>query len=185
MRIELEASLGISEGLTAAQPSPCPESSGEHIKGGIPFHNSFTGKDVVTALVTFLPEHAQSRPTARRVALEVARSLKSQLFLIEVDFDDIPLSDAVDDVFIFLDESEAGGGGFSEMPTGVLTHLSKCYSPSCTGDEQCYAPGCVQQLTLSKIPFALTCASVRRCRCPWKSKPVCAHLSPCLIRVTC
>lgn len=78
----------------------------------------------------------------RRIALDVARSLKTQLFIIEVDFDDVPLTDTVDDVFIFLDESEAGGGGFSEMPTGVCTHLTKCYSPSCTGDERCYAPMC-------------------------------------------
>lgn len=62
----------------------------------------------------------------------------------------MPLTDSLDDVFTFMDESEAGaGGGFTELPTGVFTLLTKCYSPSCTGDPGCYAPRCPYKTTVS------------------------------------
>jgi hypothetical protein len=102
---------------------------GEHIKGSLPFRDSFTGKDIVvrvystisftstkrkpfrtdpsvsvaltgcvqTAIQSFMPPRVRHNPNDRRAALEVAKSLKSQLFFIEVDFEDLPLTDSLDD----------------------------------------------------------------------------------------
>lgn len=35
-----------------------------------------------------------------------------------------------------------GEGLTSELPSGLMTMATKCYSPSCTGDRRCYAPRC-------------------------------------------
>ena len=110
----------------------------------------FLTPSLQTAIQTFIPPTLRTHQNDRRAALEVARSLKSQLYFIEVDFDDMPLTDSLDDVFTFMDESEAGaGGGFTELPTGVFTYLTKCYSPSCTGDGGCYAPRCPYKINVS------------------------------------
>lgn len=94
----------------------------------------------------------------RRAALQVARSLQNQLFFYEVEWGGRDLSDSVEDVFMFLDDDGGAGdeqGGstsmavalgldeMQELPTGVITILTKCYSPSCgEGTEGCYAYGC-------------------------------------------
>lgn len=96
-----------------------------------------------------MPPHIRSTTQDRRAALEVARALKSQLFVIEVDFDDIPLTDSLDDVFTFMDESEIGAGGTTELPTGVFTYLTKCYSASCPGDQTCYSYSCPHKTQVS------------------------------------
>lgn len=88
----------------------------------------------------------------RRIALQVAQSLQNQLFFYEVEWGGRTLSDSVEDVYMFLDddgdgEADAGPSnmildGFAELPSGVITLLTKCYSPSCNEGGPCYAYGC-------------------------------------------
>lgn len=73
----------------------------------------------------------------------MAQSLQNQLWFVEVDWDIKPLRDSADDVFRFMSEMEGMGEGLtSELPSGLMTMATKCYSPSCTGDRRCYAPRC-------------------------------------------
>ena len=74
----------------------------------------------------------------RRLALHLARSLQSQLFFYEVEWGGRVLQDGVEDVYMFLDDQEGGADRRDgeirereELPTGVFTPLTKCYSPSC------------------------------------------------------
>mgnify|MGYP006955284265 FL=1 len=71
------------------------------------------------------------------MAIQVARSLQSQLFFYEVEWGGRVLQDNVEDVFTFLDND-----GGEELPTGVITMLSRCYSPSCGDGVSCYAFDC-------------------------------------------
>ena len=81
----------------------------------------------------------------RRIALQVARSLQNQLFFYEVEWGGRELQDGVEDVYMFLDDAEgpsSGGLERAELPTGVVTMLTKCYSPSCGEDTPCYCYSC-------------------------------------------
>lgn len=85
----------------------------------------------------------------RRTALQVARSLQNQLFFYEVEWGGQALNDGVEDVYMFLDDQGQGGGSDQrfereELPTGVITLLTSCYSPSCAEGlpGKCYAYGC-------------------------------------------
>ena len=73
----------------------------------------------------------------------MAQSLQNQLWFVEVDWDIKPLRDSSEDVFRFMSEMEGMGEGLtSELPSGLMTMATKCYSPSCTGDHRCYAARC-------------------------------------------
>ncbi|KAF5318404.1 hypothetical protein D9611_013915 [Ephemerocybe angulata] len=120
-----------------------------HVKGSIPYDRAFTGKDIVSTIQSLIQRelainHGVST-SDRRVAIQVARSLQSQLFFYEVEWGGRVLQDGVEDVFMFLDDQESGSGGqgqAEELPTGVITMLSRCYSPSCGDGVSCYAFGC-------------------------------------------
>ena len=38
-----------------------------------------------------------------------------------------------------------------ELPTGVITLLTKCYAPSCTDEEPCYAYACPRRTSVSHV----------------------------------
>lgn len=85
----------------------------------------------------------------RRVAVQVARSLQNQLFFHEVEWGNTVLQDGVEDVFMFLDDTEGGSSAFpelEELPTGVITMLTRCYSPSCGEGVSCYAYACPRKV---------------------------------------
>jgi len=87
----------------------------------------------------------------RRVSLQVARSLQSQLFFFEVHSgrESRALQDGVEDVYMFLDEQDGGSGAFverEELPTGVITMLTRCYSASCGEGTQCYSYTCPRKV---------------------------------------
>ncbi|KAF8887321.1 CNH domain-containing protein [Infundibulicybe gibba] len=112
---------------------------GTHVKGSIPYPRAFTGKDIVLAI-----NHGLST-NDRRAALQVARSLQNQLFFYEVEWGGRVLQDGVEDVYMFLDDQEGGSDAAperEELPTGVVTMLTRCYSPSCGDGSPCYAYGC-------------------------------------------
>ncbi|KAJ7580194.1 Dbl-like domain-containing protein [Mycena floridula] len=122
---------------------------GTHVKGSIPYPHAFTGKDIVSTIQSQIQRelainHGVST-SDRRAALQVARSLQSQLFFYEVEWGGRILQDGVEDVFMFLDDQEGASDSppeREELPTGVITVLSKCYVPSCGEGKPCYAPRC-------------------------------------------
>jgi hypothetical protein len=131
-------------------------------KAGIAWVGAFTGRDIVVSreerhpsvmkltvtqstIQSFLPPYTRDGPNDRRAALVMAQSLQNQLWYVEVDWDIKPLRDSSEDVFRFMGEIEgmgAGEGLASELPSGVMTMATKCYSPSCPGDFRCYASRC-------------------------------------------
>ncbi|KAG9014371.1 hypothetical protein FRB94_012777 [Tulasnella sp. JGI-2019a] len=133
-----------------------------HVKGSIPYPRAFTGKEVVSTIQSIIQRELLITlgisTNDRRMALQVARSLQNQLFFYEVEWGGRSLSDSVEDVFMFLDDDSnvsvgeggsSGGGdmgladGLQELPTGVITLLTKCYAPSCGPDSGvCYSYGC-------------------------------------------
>lgn len=98
----------------------------------------------------------------RRAALQVARSLQSQLFFYEVEWGGRVLQDGVEDVYMFLDDQEGGSGADAhpereELPTGVITMLTKCYSPSCGEGGPCYSYSCPRKVSMLVICHDLAC----------------------------
>ncbi|KAJ3514155.1 hypothetical protein NLJ89_g2537 [Agrocybe chaxingu] len=122
---------------------------GTHVKGSIPYPRAFTGKDIVSTIQTQIQRelainHGVST-NDRRVALQVARSLQNQLFFYEVEWGSRPLQDGVEDVYMFLDDQEGPSDSIQEreeLPTGVVTMLTRCYSPSCGEGPPCYSFTC-------------------------------------------
>ncbi|KAF7289464.1 hypothetical protein HMN09_01340400 [Mycena chlorophos] len=132
---------------------------GTHVKGSIPYPRAFTGKDIVNTIQSLIQRelavnHGISTDD-RRAALQVARSLQSQLFFFEVEWAGHGLSDSVEDVYMFLDDQEGTSDVAperEELPTGVVTMLTKCYSPSCSDDMPCYSYGCPRRGTAFAAP---------------------------------
>ncbi|KAI6112968.1 CNH domain-containing protein [Pisolithus sp. B1] len=122
---------------------------GTHVKSSIPYPRAFTGKDIVSTIQSqiqreLLINHGISTAD-RRIALQVARSLQQQLFFYEVEWGDKPLQDGVEDVYMFLDDIEGTSEGpreREELPTAVITMLTKCYASICTEGEPCYSFTC-------------------------------------------
>ncbi|KAG6909363.1 hypothetical protein DXG01_000802 [Tephrocybe rancida] len=121
----------------------------DHTKGGVQYDRAFTGKDIVSTIQSQIQRelainHGMST-NDRRAALQVARSLQSQLFFSEVEWDDTSkVHDNVEDVYNFLsDVMPLDDGVPEELPTGVVTMLTRCYSPSCAeGGVPCYSYVC-------------------------------------------
>ncbi|RDB18445.1 Rho1 guanine nucleotide exchange factor 1 [Hypsizygus marmoreus] len=122
---------------------------GTHVKGSIPYPRAFTGKDIVSTIQSQIQRelainHGVST-SDRRAALQVARSLQSQLFFYEVEWGSRVLQDGVEDVYMFLGDLEGGSESvpeLEELPTGVVTMLTRCYSPSCGDGAPCYSYVC-------------------------------------------
>lgn len=124
---------------------------GTHVKGSIPYPRAFTGKDIVSTIQLLIQRelamnHGMST-NDRRAALQVARSLQSQLYFYEVEWGGRVLQDGVEDVYMFLDDQEgasssAGPGVGEELPTGVVTMLTKCYVATCVDEAPCYSYSC-------------------------------------------
>lgn len=95
----------------------------------------------------------------RRLALHLARSLQSQLFFYEVEWGGRVLQDGVEDVYMFLDDQEGGADirnqEMEELPTGVFTPLTKCYSPSCMDGSPyvCSSFTCPRRVCLCECSF--------------------------------
>ncbi|KZP01565.1 Dbl-like domain-containing protein [Calocera viscosa TUFC12733] len=123
---------------------------GTHVKGSIPYERAFTGKDIVSTLQSMIQHYLLSQMNVtthdRSLGLMVARSLYEQVFFYEVEWGTNPISDSVEDVFMFLDDFEGGSaapmGEREELPTAVVTPFTRCYSPTCGDGGPCYAYGC-------------------------------------------
>lgn len=92
-----------------------------HIKSGVPYPSSFLGRDIVSTVQTLIQRElvlGHGVGTAdRRVALGVARSLQSQLFFFEVEWGGGVVRDGVEDVYMFLDDLDGGGGELLFLPS--------------------------------------------------------------------
>jgi RHO1 GDP-GTP exchange protein 1/2 len=88
----------------------------------------------------------------RRAALQVARSLQSQLFFYEVEWGGKLLQDGVEDVYMFLDDQEGASDARieqEELPTAVITVLTRCYSVFCNEEHPCYSFSCPRKVCVS------------------------------------
>lgn len=140
-----------------------------NVKGSVHYPSSFTGEQAVTCLAEILPFPYTDD---RRIAWVIARNLHRNMFFNEVDWDDAqPLRDSQERVYCFQDDEEqatidylngnaAGMGvyspsarapdisnGTNEIPNGVITRFTKCYSPFCgmegtSGSGACYSLYC-------------------------------------------
>lgn len=137
-----------------------------NIKGAIHYPGSFTGEQLVTTLAEALPFPYTDD---RRVAHSIARTLHQNMFFHEADWDLVRLRDSAEQVFCFendeeestfdyLNSSPATNAGPSRMPNitgrsqddlpiGILTRFTKCYSPFCgmegtSGSGACYSLYC-------------------------------------------
>lgn len=135
---------------------------GTQVKGGIPYNNAFTGRDVVSTIQSQIQRELalnHNVSTAdRRAALQVARSLQSQLFFYEVEWNNRVLQDGVEDVYMFLDSSSEPSSSsaplvddLQELPTGVVTMLTRCYVPSCSEEEGCYSFSCPRKNNMNSF----------------------------------
>ncbi|KAF9269276.1 Dbl domain-containing protein [Marasmius fiardii PR-910] len=120
---------------------------GTHVKGSIPYPRAFTGKDIVSTIQSLIQRELlvnhDISTTDRRAAVQVARSLQSQLFFYEVEWGGEALQDGVEDVYMFWDDQDGPSGGEpAELPTGVITVLTRCYTPDCVDGAPCYSPRC-------------------------------------------
>lgn len=125
-----------------------------NVKGSVHYPSSFTGEQAVSCLAEILPFPYTDD---RRIAVMLARNLHRNMFFNEVDWDDAKqLRDSHERVYCFQDDEEqatmdylngnpAAAGVYSpasraleqsqpqmrEVPNGVITRFTKCYSPFC------------------------------------------------------
>ncbi|KAH9951090.1 Dbl-like domain-containing protein [Amylocystis lapponica] len=148
---------------------------GTHVKGSIPYPRAFTGKDIVSTIQSqiqreLLITHGIST-NDRRAALQVARSLQSQLFFYEVEWGGRVLQDGVEDVYMFLDDQEGASDARieqEELPTAVVTLLTKCYASGCDDDSPCYSYTCPRRRD-AQLVVAPTETSVEEEKDEWTS----------------
>lgn len=162
------------------------------IQGSVMYPLSFTGRTLVTTLAEMLSQYVHISQyftmsealllhAARPLALSIARSLKTQLFVHEADWEDRPITDNVGGVFMLYSDrihtdkhgpaqvalpgldaelfcptpwhavalspvaaAAAATAPAQELPTGLVTPLMRCYSPTCalTHGATCYSPSC-------------------------------------------
>lgn len=127
---------------------------GTHVKGSIPYPRAFTGKDIVSTIQSLIQRelaiNLRMSTNDRRAALQVARSLQSQLYFYEVEWGGRVLQDGVEDVFMFLDDRDGASDAppvSEELPTGVVTMLTKCYVATCVDEAPCYSYSCPRRGT--------------------------------------
>ncbi|KAI8142477.1 CNH domain-containing protein [Fennellomyces sp. T-0311] len=123
------------------------------VKDNIEYHNVFRGRDAVERLLSILRTHD------RNLAVLVGRALDGQNFFHEVNYEH-RLRDSVDELYQFRESIEATMGLSAgersaigskrpdnevndlDVPTGVFTVLTDCYSPTCTRERTCYSINC-------------------------------------------
>ncbi len=83
----------------------------------------------------------------RCVALQIARTQKNQLVFVDVDWGKQELQDGVEDVYTFFgEEGSECVAESAELPTGITTMLTRCYSASCGEGIVCYSYTCTRKV---------------------------------------
>ncbi|KAK4055074.1 Rho guanine nucleotide exchange factor [Microbotryomycetes sp. JL201] len=120
-------------------------------KGFTEHPNAFTGRDVVSTLMSALAGVSADR----HQALTIARSLHQALWFHEIDWSDSLLRDGLGQAFIFFEDEGITSSLEQDVdvPQGVLTAFTDCYSPSCSKSDSgslaagCYAYSCPRRRT--------------------------------------
>ena len=64
------------------------------------------------------------------------------------------LQDGVEDVYMFLDDQEGASDTRverEELPTAVITLLTRCYAPSCYDETPCYSFACPKRVSRRRM----------------------------------
>lgn len=130
-------------------------------KDGIEYHHVFSGKDAVDRLLSVLRIHD------RLEALQVGCALRHQGFFHDVNYEPFFI-DSQHELYEFRDltvkDDQVFTGNYatttkntivtklflldlqsSELPNGIYTDLTDCYSPTCTSDNLCYSWSCLRK----------------------------------------
>ncbi|TPX37144.1 hypothetical protein SmJEL517_g01035 [Synchytrium microbalum] len=113
-----------------------------HTKDMVNYKDSFTGKEAVEVLCKML------NTKDRGLALIVGRALQAQRFFHDVTYNNT-LRDSTNEQYKFesalapLGATDSQDSTAPSAPTGVLTYLANCYSPTC--GEDCYSETCRQK----------------------------------------
>ncbi|KAH8550125.1 CNH domain-containing protein [Umbelopsis sp. PMI_123] len=139
------------------------------VKDGIEYAEAFDGTEAVDKIVYII------KTSDRNLAVLLGRALDAQKFFHDVNYEH-RLRDEVFEIYQFkevistplpqnsvgmdahnddddymLDKSESGDASAAsdlnaELPTGVFTLLTECYSPTCTPNKLCYSIACPRRL---------------------------------------
>jgi hypothetical protein len=157
---------------------------GDKVKDGLSYKDAFTGAECVDMIAYII------KTTDRNLALLLGRALDAQKFLHDVTYThrlrDNPLEiyqfrervapPSVEDdgtlqttstsstpTAVLTDPAIASHS--TDLPNGVFTLLTECYSPTCTRDKLCYSIACPrrleQQARLNMKPHGLKRAESR------------------------
>ncbi|KAG0193889.1 RHO1 GDP-GTP exchange protein 2 [Apophysomyces sp. BC1034] len=102
------------------------------VKDNISYTNVFDGKEAVDKL-TFL-----IKTTDRNIPVLLGRALDYQSFFHNVDYEH-RLRDSEHEIYRFTEHAE--------LPNGVFTPLTECYSPTCTNKNACYSVFCPRRFS--------------------------------------
>lgn len=138
---------------------------GTKVKDGIEYTDAFDGTEAVDKLAYII------KTSDRNLALLLGRALDAQKFFHDVNYER-RLKDSLFEVYQFkelmsttlsqeiqaqdnnnedddVDKPESASVASetgSELPTGVFTLLTDCYSPTCTRERLCYSIACPRRL---------------------------------------
>jgi len=143
---------------------------GTKVKDGIEYADAFDGTEAVDKIAYII------KTSDRNLALLLGRALDAQKFFHDVNYErrlrdslfevyqfkeliattinrdsTLPYANNDEDEYL-MDKSESGDPSAgseldsNELPTGVFTLLTECYSPTCTRDKLCYSIACPRRL---------------------------------------
>ncbi|CAG8515687.1 6938_t:CDS:10 [Diversispora eburnea] len=124
------------------------------IKDNVEYKDCFDGREAVDKIAFII------KTTDRNLALLLGRALDAQKFFHDVTYDH-RLRDSPNELYQFRkmrsilshsdsydtdEEEEIDEIEESDLPNGVFTLLTDCYSPTCTRDNLCYSIACPRRL---------------------------------------
>ncbi|KAJ3890723.1 CNH domain-containing protein [Lentinula edodes] len=116
----------------------------DRLKDGLTYKNAFDGREAVDKIAYII------KTTDRNLALLLGRALDAQKFFHDVTYDH-RLRDSANELYQFRTKLPSPFvSSFSsdevELPSGVFTLLTDCYSPTCSRDQLCYSIACPRRL---------------------------------------
>ncbi|KAI8364308.1 hypothetical protein EDC96DRAFT_444391, partial [Choanephora cucurbitarum] len=146
---------------------------GKKTKNSIQYHEVFDGKHAVNKLASIL------KTKDRNLAVLVGRALEYQNLFHDVNYEH-RLRDSVNELYRFKDQPRPINKHMgqnkqesdienirkkresinlkeqdNQLPNGIFTLLTNCYSPTCTSDSSCYSPLCprkIQKISQNSLP---------------------------------
>ncbi|CAG8778045.1 8871_t:CDS:2, partial [Racocetra persica] len=123
------------------------------MKENLEYKDCFDGREAVDKIAFII------KTTDRNLALLLGRALDAQKFFHDVTYDH-RLRDSQNELYQFrkmpsilsssdnysFKKNEKKDSEETDLPTGVFTLLTDCYSPTCTRDNLCYSIACPRRL---------------------------------------